>query len=115
MLSCSSNLTPPLSENLKKNSKDTVRVMLHQYQGLDLLGIRVFYRDKETGDLKPGKDGLNIRVDQFPRLGAEILFRHDAKAGTFGKATADFHRIMFRKRRAGWPTYRAGFIGIVWY
>ena len=58
---------PIVVGEFEKNSKDTIRVTLHQFNGTDLLSVRVFYKDKE-GNLKPGKDGVSIKVEQFPLL-----------------------------------------------
>ncbi len=57
---------PVVIGEFEKNSKEVVRVTLHQYAGNDLIGIRAYYHDKD-GNLKPGK-GINVRVEQFPQL-----------------------------------------------
>jgi hypothetical protein len=62
---------PIVIGEFEKNSKDTLKVSLQSYNGVDMVAIRVFYKDKD-GNLKPGKHGVNIRVDQFP-LFASIL------------------------------------------
>lgn len=54
-----------------KNSREVVRVYLHEYEGHDLVGVRVFYR-AEGGELRPGKAGLNLRVALLPALLAAI-------------------------------------------
>ena len=65
----------------EKNSKEVVRVTLHQYAGNDLIGIRAYYEDK-SGEVKPGK-GINIRVEQFPHL-ASLLADAGAKLKEMG-------------------------------
>ena len=58
---------PIVIGEFEKNSKDTLRISLNQFNGIDLISIRVFYRDKD-GQLKPGKDGFSIKVDQFKQF-----------------------------------------------
>ena len=60
-------IEPIIVGEFEKNSKDSVRVTLHQYNGTDLISVRIFYRDKD-GELKPGKDGFSLKVEQFPLL-----------------------------------------------
>jgi hypothetical protein len=67
---------PIIVGEFEKNAKDTLRVTLHQYNSTDLISLRLFYKDKD-GNLKPGKDGLSLKVEQFPLL-ARLL----ADAGT---------------------------------
>ncbi|MEI7458924.1 MAG: transcriptional coactivator p15/PC4 family protein [Pirellula sp.] len=58
---------PIIVGEFEKNAKDTLRVTLHQFNGTDLISLRLFYKDKD-GNLKPGKDGLSFKVEQFPFL-----------------------------------------------
>jgi hypothetical protein len=60
-------MEPIIVGEFEKNAKDTLRVTLHQYNGTDLISLRLFYKDKD-GNLKPGKDGLSLKVEQFPLL-----------------------------------------------
>ncbi len=58
---------PIIVGEFEKNAKDTLRVTLHQYNGTDLISLRIFYKDKD-GSLKPGRDGISLKVEQFPLL-----------------------------------------------
>lgn len=58
---------PIIVGEFEKNSKDSLRVTLHQFNGNDLISVRIFYRDKD-GELKPGKDGFSLKIEQFPLL-----------------------------------------------
>jgi len=58
---------PIVIGEFEKNSKDTVRVSLYQYHGVDLIDLRLFYKDAKDGVLKPGK-GLSIQVDHYKKL-----------------------------------------------
>ncbi|KAJ7096291.1 transcriptional Coactivator p15-domain-containing protein [Mycena epipterygia] len=46
--------------DLGKNKRATVR----SFKGTTLIDIREFYADKESGELKPGKKGISLGVDQ---------------------------------------------------
>lgn len=50
-----------------KNSREEVRVSLDELHGHILVSTRVFYRN-ETGEMRPGKQGLAIRIQQLPDL-----------------------------------------------
>ncbi len=58
---------PIIVGEFEKNAKDTLRVTLHQYNGTDLISLRLFYKDKD-GNFKPGRDGISLKVEQFPLL-----------------------------------------------
>ena len=60
-------IEPIVVGEFEKNAKDVVRVTLNQYNGMDLINVRIFYRDKD-GQLKPGKDGFSLKVDQFAQF-----------------------------------------------
>lgn len=66
---------PILVGEFQKNSREVVRVILENKYELNLLNIRAFYKDADSGEFKPGK-GIAIQVDQFGQL-ASVL----AKAG----------------------------------
>ncbi len=51
---------PPIIAEWPKNSRETIRVMLDQYSGRDIIAIRVWYLSGD--ELKPGKSGINVDV-----------------------------------------------------
>jgi hypothetical protein len=53
---------------IQKNSREVLRVMLQTFKGHDLCSIRVWFKDRDDGALKPGKNGLTIRVEKLPEL-----------------------------------------------
>ena len=55
-----------------KNSKEEVRASVEEFRGRPVINIRVFYRD-ETGDWKPGKQGLALSVDRYRDLASMVL------------------------------------------
>ncbi len=50
-----------------KNPREDVRVVISNFKGHDLLGVRVWYKDSE-GELRPSKTGITVRVDLLPEL-----------------------------------------------
>lgn len=50
-----------------KNTREEVQISPDQFNGHDLVNICVFYRT-ESGEMRPGKQGLAIKVEQFPDL-----------------------------------------------
>ncbi|ORY81993.1 transcriptional Coactivator p15-domain-containing protein, partial [Protomyces lactucae-debilis] len=46
------------------------RVQVKDFKGKTLVHIREFYRDKETDELKYGKTGIALTVEQWGKLSA---------------------------------------------
>lgn len=65
-----------LVSEFQKNARETVRVRLTTYQGRDLIDIRCFYKDPETGEMKPGK-GIALRRELLPQLKEAISKAED--------------------------------------
>ena len=65
-------MTPILIAELPKNRRETLRISLDEYQGHQLLSLRIWYRD-DAGELRPGNKGLAVRVDQAPALADAML------------------------------------------
>ncbi len=53
--------------SFRKNAREEVHISLDEFNGHDLINIRVFY-DAGNGDMRPGKQGLAIRLEQLPDL-----------------------------------------------
>jgi hypothetical protein len=57
--------------SFRKNTREEVRVSLDEFNGYDLVNIRVWYQT-EDGEVRPGKQGLAIRLEQLPELQAAL-------------------------------------------
>lgn len=53
--------------SIPKNAREEYRIERQDFRGHDLLNIRVFY-DDGTGEMRPGKQGIAIRMDLVPEL-----------------------------------------------
>jgi hypothetical protein len=51
-----------------KNNRETVRVTPNTFQGYDLIDIRVYAPNRETGEVVPTKKGISLNVDTVPEL-----------------------------------------------
>jgi hypothetical protein len=69
------------------NSRESVRVELHEFKGTKLIGIRKWFT-AANGAMAPGKHGINLGLKHLPRLAAAV---NDAllKAREEGLITAD--------------------------
>ncbi len=52
---------------IQKNSREELRVTLEEYRGHDLLNLRVWF-EAEDGTMRPGKQGLALRLELLPEL-----------------------------------------------
>ena len=50
-----------------KNASEEIQTSYNQFNGNDLLDIRVFYED-ESGKYKPSRKGISVNVSQFLQL-----------------------------------------------
>jgi hypothetical protein len=56
------------SKEIAKNRRDIIKVTPGQYHDHDLIDIRVYFPDKETGKLAPSRKGISVAVDLVPEL-----------------------------------------------
>ncbi|KAK3268183.1 hypothetical protein CYMTET_23303 [Cymbomonas tetramitiformis] len=43
-------------------------VDVHQFKSMTMVSLREYYEDKNSGEMKPGKKGINLTVDQWAKL-----------------------------------------------
>lgn len=60
--------TSVLITKFKKNATEDVHVSLDEFHGKKMINFRVWFQDKETGDMRPGKQGLALAIDKFDVL-----------------------------------------------
>jgi hypothetical protein len=53
------------------NSRESLRVELHEYRGTQLIGIRKWFAGA-NGAMTPGKSGINLNLKHLPRLAAAV-------------------------------------------
>lgn len=51
-----------------KNDSEVIRVEIDTYKGKPRINARVWYTDKEAGELKPAKNGLNLPIEHLRKL-----------------------------------------------
>lgn len=51
---------------IPKNAREEIRVSVDDFQGHRLCNVRVWYR--EGDELRPGKQGIALRLDLLPQL-----------------------------------------------
>ncbi|MCH7945418.1 MAG: hypothetical protein IIC73_05305 [Armatimonadetes bacterium] len=71
---------------IPKNQREDIRVALTEFQKdgqcFDMVSARVYY-DAGDGEMKPGRNGLNIPVRLLPAL-ADVLCEAEAEARAAG-------------------------------
>lgn len=53
--------------SVRKNARQEIRIGLQEYEGRQIASLRIWFK-AEDGTMRPGKDGLNFRVDLLPEL-----------------------------------------------
>jgi Transcriptional Coactivator p15 (PC4) len=61
------------------NRRESVRVSVEQYKGVDLVNIRKWFK-AEDGSLRPGKAGIALNVKHLPRLTEAMTMALSASA-----------------------------------
>jgi hypothetical protein len=57
-----------LIASIHKNAREELRIALTEFNGYQLCAMRVFYRPEDGGEMRPGKNGINVRVEQLPTI-----------------------------------------------
>jgi hypothetical protein len=63
-----------------RNSRETIRVLLSEYNGHHVVDVRVWYPG-DDGNLKPGRSGITLGIRHVPRLTEAIAKAADAVRG----------------------------------
>jgi hypothetical protein len=63
--------TPTLLREIEK-AGGVIRIQRTEYRGYPLVDVRYWARDYRSGVLNPTKQGLSIRLEQFPEFLAAI-------------------------------------------
>ncbi|MEI4473355.1 transcriptional coactivator p15/PC4 family protein [Frigidibacter sp. MR17.24] len=50
-----------------KNSREEVRISLDDFRGMRVVNLRVWF-ETQDGTMRPGKQGLALRVEALPEL-----------------------------------------------
>ncbi|WP_407491882.1 transcriptional coactivator p15/PC4 family protein [Pseudooceanicola sp. MF1-13] len=56
---------------ITKNSREEIRVSVNEYQGHQLVSLRVWF-EADDGDMRPSKKGLAFRVELLPQVSAAL-------------------------------------------
>jgi len=52
-----------LLATVRKNAREEIRVTRCDFKGHDIVGLRVWFEDRESGEMRPGKDGIAFRAE----------------------------------------------------
>lgn len=75
-------------KDIKKNNTEIIRVEISEYQGKELINLRIWYQAIDNGEVvyKPTQKGVALSVDKFSELQEAITkiaeYLHDKKHGT---------------------------------
>ncbi len=61
--------------HVNKNAREELRVTLMEYKGHKLCTLRIFYLASD-GKMRPGKDGVAIKVDKIDDLAKALEKAH---------------------------------------
>jgi Transcriptional Coactivator p15 (PC4) len=67
---------------LRKNAAERLRVTIHEFNGHDMLSVRV-YAGQDIGQARPTQKGLTMHVSTLPKL-IRLLQEAEAKARAEG-------------------------------
>ncbi len=59
--------TTDQATEIRKNASEVIRIEWDEYQGVELLHVRVWY-DDGTGDYKPSRKGLSLRPETWREI-----------------------------------------------
>jgi hypothetical protein len=47
---------------IRKNNREEIRVPRGEYKGHDVVGVRVWFLDRVSDEMRPGRDGIAFRA-----------------------------------------------------
>jgi len=70
-------------EFLKNTRGEVLRIDCHTWKGKPLIAIRTWFRDRDTGELRPGREGFSLTPDRLAELetGIKAASEEAAKRG----------------------------------
>ena len=79
-----------LVETIRKNASEEIRISLSEWEGHDLVNIRVWMTPYEGGERRPTKKGIACKVALLPEIIAALQAAESEarKAGLLGKKDA---------------------------
>ena len=83
-----------LIDKFTKNASEEIQTSYNQFNGNDLLDIRIFYED-ESGKYKPSRKGISLNVNQLPQLEKAIQKAKEflEKEGLLANHPSEKHRM----------------------
>jgi hypothetical protein len=78
---------PVIIDQWELNSRESLRVELHEFKGVQIIGIRKWFATA-NGAMAAGKDGINLNLKHLPRL-AKAVSDALSKARMNGLISAD--------------------------
>lgn len=57
-----------------KNNREIVRIGPGVYEGHDLINVRVYAPNRETGEIVPTRKGISLNVDTIPELVEALIW-----------------------------------------
>jgi hypothetical protein len=76
-------MSPPITpRDLKRNTRETLRLEVSKYRGKTLFNTRICYTPDGSAVLRPGRDGWAMPIDRLPEI-VEALrqLETEARAG----------------------------------
>lgn len=53
---------------LEKNNREVIRISKNLYKEKEYVDLRVYYKDKTSGEMLPSKKGVSVALDKFKTL-----------------------------------------------
>ncbi|MCC7261582.1 MAG: transcriptional coactivator p15/PC4 family protein [Candidatus Latescibacteria bacterium] len=57
---------------LPKNSREELRLSLAEFNGHPYVDLRVYYRDDESGEMRPSRSGITVSPTRWPAFMAGL-------------------------------------------
>jgi hypothetical protein len=51
---------------IRKNAREELRLSVDEYHGYPFASFRVWYRDDDSGEMRPSRKGLTVSPDNWP-------------------------------------------------
>ncbi len=69
-----------LIDIINKNAREEIRVTRGDFKGHDVVSVRVWFHHRESGEMRPGRDGVAFRASLIDELIGALQAAKDGDA-----------------------------------
>ena len=73
-------VNPEIIADVQRSETEVIRISTREYKGVSYVDLRVFFKDKQSGEYRPTKKGLTVKKDQIHEVAKAVCLAEEAFA-----------------------------------